>query len=66
MAKVKQRLSARTESAYIDQLRHLPVAVNKVLGLESEIKSGPSALPTSSTRSSSAAAGITRSPWKAR
>ena len=38
MAKVKQRLSAKDESAYIDQLRHLPVAVNKVLGLEREIK----------------------------
>ncbi|UCV03474.1 glutamine--fructose-6-phosphate transaminase (isomerizing) [Dechloromonas denitrificans] len=38
MAKVKQRLSAEQESAYIDQLRHLPVAVNKVLELESEIK----------------------------
>ncbi|MGB7503748.1 MAG: glutamine--fructose-6-phosphate transaminase (isomerizing), partial [Azonexus sp.] len=38
MAKVKQRLTPTQESAYIDQLRHLPVAVNKVLGLESEIK----------------------------
>jgi glucosamine--fructose-6-phosphate aminotransferase (isomerizing) len=38
MAKVKQRLSAKDESAYIDQLRHLSVAVNKVLGLEREIK----------------------------
>ncbi|HQU81464.1 MAG TPA: glutamine--fructose-6-phosphate transaminase (isomerizing), partial [Azonexus sp.] len=38
MAKVKQRLTAQDESAYIDQLRHLPVAVNKVLSLEKEIK----------------------------
>ena len=38
MAKVRQRLSAEQESRYIDQLRHLPVAVNKVLELESEIK----------------------------
>ena len=38
MAKVRQRLTAKDESAYIDQLRHLPVAVNKVLGLEKEIK----------------------------
>ena len=38
MAKVKQRLTAQDESAYIDQLRHLPVAVNKVLKLEPEIK----------------------------
>ncbi|MBP5996785.1 MAG: glutamine--fructose-6-phosphate transaminase (isomerizing) [Azonexus sp.] len=38
MAKVRQRLSAQDESAYIDQLRHLPVAVNKVLGLESAIE----------------------------
>ena len=38
MAKVKQRLTPTQESAYIDQLRHLPVAVNKVLGLEPEIK----------------------------
>jgi len=38
MAKVKQRLTPTQESAYIDQLRHLPVAVNKVLQLEPEIK----------------------------
>ena len=38
MAKVRQRLSTQDESAYIDQLRHLPVAVNKVLGLESAIE----------------------------
>ena len=38
MAKVKDRLSADQESAYIDQLRHLPVAVNKVLELETDIK----------------------------
>jgi glucosamine--fructose-6-phosphate aminotransferase (isomerizing) len=38
MAKVKNRLTPGQESAYIDQLRHLPVAVNKVLELESDIK----------------------------
>jgi glutamine---fructose-6-phosphate transaminase (isomerizing) len=38
MAKVKQRLTPAQEAAYIDQLRHLPVAVNKVLELEDEIK----------------------------
>ena len=38
MAKVKERLTPAQESAYIDQLRHLPVAVNKVLELESDIK----------------------------
>jgi glucosamine--fructose-6-phosphate aminotransferase (isomerizing) len=38
MAKVKERLTPGQESAYIDQLRHLPVAVNKVLELESDIK----------------------------
>ncbi len=38
MAKVRNRLSAVQESAYIDQLRHLPVAVNKVLELEPEIE----------------------------
>ncbi len=38
MAKVRNTLTARDESAYIDQLRHLPVAVNKVLELESDIK----------------------------
>ena len=38
MAKVRQRLSTQDESAYIEQLRHLPVAVNKVLGLESAIE----------------------------
>ena len=38
MAKVKDRLTPGQESAYIDQLRHLPVAVNKVLQLEGDIK----------------------------
>ena len=38
MAKTRQRLSGAQESAYIDQLRHLPVAVNKVLELEPEIE----------------------------
>ena len=38
MAKVRNKLTAQDESAYIDQLRHLPVAVNKVLELESDIK----------------------------
>ncbi|MBL8417596.1 MAG: glutamine--fructose-6-phosphate transaminase (isomerizing) [Dechloromonas sp.] len=38
MAKVRHQLSPRDETAYIDQLRHLPVAVNKVLKLEPEIK----------------------------
>jgi glucosamine--fructose-6-phosphate aminotransferase (isomerizing) len=37
-AKVKSRLTTEHESTYIDQLRHLPVAVNKVLQLEPEIK----------------------------
>ena len=38
MAKVKNRLTAEQESTFIDQLRHLPVAVNKVLELEPEIE----------------------------
>ncbi|MBK7416040.1 MAG: glutamine--fructose-6-phosphate transaminase (isomerizing) [Dechloromonas sp.] len=38
MAKLKQRLTPEQEASYIEQLRHLPVAVNKVLELESEIK----------------------------
>jgi len=38
MAKVKGRLSQDQEIAFIDQLRHLPVAVNKVLELEPEIE----------------------------
>jgi len=37
-AKVKGRLSEEQETTYIHQLRHLPVAVNKVLELEDEIK----------------------------
>ena len=37
-AKVKGRLSEAQEATYIHQLRHLPVAVNKVLELEDEIK----------------------------
>ncbi len=38
MAKVRNCLSASQETAFIDQLRHLPVAVNKVLELEPEIE----------------------------
>ena len=38
MAKVKNRLTPEQESTFIDQLRHLPVAVNKVLELEPEIE----------------------------
>jgi glucosamine--fructose-6-phosphate aminotransferase (isomerizing) len=38
MAKVRNQLSPRDETTFIDQLRHLPVAVNKVLKLEPEIK----------------------------
>jgi glucosamine--fructose-6-phosphate aminotransferase (isomerizing) len=38
MAKVKGNLTASAEGTYIDQLRHLPVAVNKVLELEPEIE----------------------------
>ena len=38
MAKVRGRLSQAQETACIDQLRHLPVAVNKVLALEADIE----------------------------
>ena len=38
VAKAKQRLSAEQEATFIEQLRHLPVAVNKVLGLENDIR----------------------------
>ena len=38
LAKVRNRLSNEDENRYIDQLRHLPVAVNKVLTLENEIR----------------------------
>jgi glucosamine--fructose-6-phosphate aminotransferase (isomerizing) len=38
VAKVKGRLSEADEASYQEQLRHLPVAVNKVLALEPEIK----------------------------
>ena len=38
MAKVKNRLIHDQESAFIDQLRHLPVAINKILELEPEIE----------------------------
>ncbi len=38
MAKVRDKLSTEQENAYIDQLRHLPVAVHKVLGLEKGIE----------------------------
>uniref|UniRef100_UPI0039E2E42B SIS domain-containing protein n=1 Tax=Azonexus sp. TaxID=1872668 RepID=UPI0039E2E42B len=37
LAKQRGQLSADDETAYLDQLRHLPVAVNKVLSLEAEI-----------------------------
>mgnify|MGYP000367233865 FL=1 len=38
MAKVKACLSPAQEAAFIEQLRHLPVAINKVLELEPEIE----------------------------
>ncbi len=38
MAKVKHRLNQEQEVAFIDRLRHLPVAVHKVLELEDEIE----------------------------
>ena len=38
VAKAKQRLSAKQEAIFIEQLRHLPVAVNKVLDLENDIR----------------------------
>lgn len=38
MAKIKHKLSTEQEATYLEQLRHLPVAVSKVLRLESEIK----------------------------
>lgn len=38
MAKAKGRLSTTQENTYLDELRHLPVAVSKVLQLEPEIK----------------------------
>ncbi len=38
MAKVRSRLSATQESTFLEQLRHLPVAVHKVLELEDEIE----------------------------
>lgn len=37
VAKVRERLTAADEARYIDQLRHLPVAINKVLTLEGDI-----------------------------
>ncbi len=38
VAKVRGRLTAEAEAGYLDSLRHLPVAVNKVLELEPEIE----------------------------
>ena len=38
MAKVRTSLSLAQEAAFIEQLRHLPVAINKVLELEPEIE----------------------------
>ena len=37
VAKVRGRLTPASEAAYLEQLRHLPVAVHKVLALEPEI-----------------------------
>ena len=34
LAKAKQQLDEADEKAYLNELRHLPVAVNKVLALE--------------------------------
>ncbi|NJD23997.1 MAG: glutamine--fructose-6-phosphate transaminase (isomerizing) [Betaproteobacteria bacterium] len=38
LAKVRQRLAPPQENCFLDQLRHLPVAVNKVLALEPAIE----------------------------
>ncbi len=38
VAKVRNQLTENQEDAYIDELRHLPVAVNKVLELEAPIQ----------------------------
>ena len=38
LAKVKSHLNDQQESPFINELRHLPVAITKVLGLEIEIK----------------------------
>ncbi|MDR2187638.1 MAG: glutamine--fructose-6-phosphate transaminase (isomerizing) [Azonexus sp.] len=38
MAKLRQRLESEQESAFIEQLRHLPVAVNNILELEPAIE----------------------------
>ena len=38
LAKIRQRLNPEQEHAYLEQLRHLPVAVNKVLNLEPDIR----------------------------
>ena len=37
LAKLRGRLDAAQEARHLEQLRHLPVAINKVLALESEI-----------------------------
>ncbi len=39
LAKVKARLNAVQEHHYIEELRHLPIAINRVLALENDIKS---------------------------
>ncbi|MBU1962811.1 MAG: glutamine--fructose-6-phosphate transaminase (isomerizing) [Gammaproteobacteria bacterium] len=38
LAKVKGKLTTAEEHQYIEELRHLPVAINKVLELENDIK----------------------------
>ena len=38
LAKAKQRLADTDEKTYLDELRHLPIAVEKVLALEPSIK----------------------------
>ena len=38
LAKANQRLSEADEKAYLDELRHLPIAVDKVLALEASIE----------------------------
>ena len=38
IAKVRQRLDDECENSFIEQLRHLPVAVNNVLALENDIR----------------------------
>ena len=66
LAKQRGHLDADNEAAHLKALCHLPVALGSVLALEPQIIAWAEEFARKENASSSAAACITRSRWKAR